>query len=50
VPHVRDSCEPVPEVIPIGKRPNKLEEKNEAAEVEIMKRIDITANGKEYNI
>jgi hypothetical protein len=22
VPHVRGSCEPVPEVIPIGKRPN----------------------------
>jgi hypothetical protein len=23
VPHVRGSCEPVPEVIPIGKRPNR---------------------------
>jgi hypothetical protein len=23
VPHVRSSCEPVPEVIPIGKRPNR---------------------------
>jgi hypothetical protein len=23
MPHVRGSCEPVPEVIPIGKRPNR---------------------------
>jgi hypothetical protein len=34
VPLVRGSCEPVPEVIPIGKRPNKYAEASDSLNYE----------------
>jgi hypothetical protein len=41
VPHVRGSCEPVPEVIPIGKRPNSYTQKTHARQETEAAKIDL---------